>query len=187
MIRFRRRYLLVLALGCSAWAVGALAQDQAPLGAIDLDTPLSLDKLAAQLATKRVVFVGETHDQYEDHLNQLEIIRRLDQMESNLAIGVEYFEQPFQSQVDGYIASQPRNRTSCAPPAIFRTGATIIACTRRFFDSPASSGFRCARSTCRRLCLPRSRRLEWPAFRTTARLPAQGNPPSRPGLPEPAA
>ena len=80
-----------------------MAQDQAPLGAIDLDTLLSLDRLAAQLATKRVVFVGETHDQYEDHLNQLEIIRRLHQMDPNLAIGVEYFEQPFQSKVDDYI------------------------------------------------------------------------------------
>ncbi len=106
MIRFHGRYLLILALVCGPWAVRAMAQYPAPLGAIDLDTPLSLDRLAAQLATKRVVFVGETHDQYEDHLNQLEIIRRLYQMDPNLAIGVEYFQQPFQSQVDDYIAGR---------------------------------------------------------------------------------
>lgn len=76
------------------------------MGAIDLDTPLLLDRLAAQLATRRVVFVGETHDRYDHHLNQLEIIRRLHQLEPNLAIGVEYFQQPFQSQVDDYIAGK---------------------------------------------------------------------------------
>jgi uncharacterized iron-regulated protein len=83
-----------------------MAQDQAPVGAIDLDTPLSVDRLATQLATKRVVFIGETHDQYQDHLNQLEIIRRLHQIEPNLAIGVEYFQQPFQLQVEDYIAGR---------------------------------------------------------------------------------
>ena len=76
------------------------------LEAIDLDTTLSPDRLAAQLATKRVVFVGETHDRYDHHLNQLEIIRRLHQLDPNLAIGVEYFQQPFQQQVDDYIAGR---------------------------------------------------------------------------------
>ena len=98
------RYLLVLALAYASWVVGAIAQDQESLDVIDLDTTLSLDRLAAQLATKRVVFVGETHDRYDHHLHQLEIIMRLHQLDPNLAIGVEYFQQPFQLQVDDYIA-----------------------------------------------------------------------------------
>jgi uncharacterized iron-regulated protein len=96
------RYLFVLTL---AWASG-VAQDQDAVGAVDLDTPFSLDKLAAQLETKRVVFVGETHDRYDNHLNQLEIIRRLHQLDPNLAIGVEYFQQPYQANVDDYIAGR---------------------------------------------------------------------------------
>ena len=73
---------------------------------MDLDTTLPLNALADQLATRRVVFVGETHTRYGDHLNQLEIIRRLHQLDPNLVIGVEYFQQPFQSKVDDYIAGR---------------------------------------------------------------------------------
>jgi uncharacterized iron-regulated protein len=74
--------------------------------AVDLDTSLPLDRLAAQLATKRVVFIGENHDRYDHHLNQLEIIRRLYQLDPNLAIGVEYFPQAAQPQLDDYIGGR---------------------------------------------------------------------------------
>ena len=100
------RSLLVFTLACAPWVVRAIAQDRVSLEAVDLDTTLSLDRLAAQLATKRVVFVAETHYRYDHHLNQLEIIRRLHQLDPNLAIGVEYFQQPFQPQVDDYIAGR---------------------------------------------------------------------------------
>jgi uncharacterized iron-regulated protein len=100
------RYLLVLTLACAPLVVPAIAQDRVSLEAVDLDTTLSLERLTAQLATKRVVFVAETHYRYDHHLNQLEIIRRLHQLDPNLAIGVEYFQQPFQPQVDDYIAGR---------------------------------------------------------------------------------
>ena len=83
-----------------------MAQDRVSFSAVDLDTTLSPDRLAAQVATKRVVFVGETHDRYDHHLKQFEVIRQLHQLDSNLAIGVEYFQQPFQPQVDDYIAGR---------------------------------------------------------------------------------
>ena len=99
--------LLVLTLAWVPWAGRAIAQqDQVPLDAIDLDATLSLDRFITQLATKRVVFVGETHYRYDHHLKQLEIIRRLHQMDPNLAIGVEYFQQPFQPQLDDYITGR---------------------------------------------------------------------------------
>ena len=62
-----------------------------------------MDSDVSQLAGTRVVFVGETHDRYDHHLNQLEIIRRLHQLDSNLAIGVEYFPRQSQPQVDDFI------------------------------------------------------------------------------------
>jgi uncharacterized iron-regulated protein len=100
------RHLLILTLTCAPLIVGAAAQDQGALSAVDLDTTLPPGKLAARLETKRVVFVGETHTRYGDHLNQLEIIRRLHQLDPNLVIGVEYFQQPLQSKVDDYIAGR---------------------------------------------------------------------------------
>ena len=95
-------------IGCLIffWSLRCFAQDQASFNAIDLNAPAARDKLAAQLATKRVVFAGEIHDRYDHHLNQLEIIKLLHAVEPNLAIGVEYFEQPFQAQVDDYIAGR---------------------------------------------------------------------------------
>ena len=84
----------------------SIAQDRASFETIDLDTPVPLDKLAQQLAAKRVVFIGEIHDRYDHHLNQLEIIRRLHELDSNLAIGVEYFSRAVQAQVDDYIAGR---------------------------------------------------------------------------------
>ena len=100
------RYLLIVTLACAALIVRVAAQDRGTLSAVDLDTTLPLDKLADQLATKRVVFVGETHTRYGDHLTQLEIIRRLYHLDPNLVIGVEYFQQSFQSKVDDYIAGR---------------------------------------------------------------------------------
>jgi uncharacterized iron-regulated protein len=101
---------LIRALVCVLGVIGATAQERRSAEAVDLDATLSLDKLAAQLATKRVVFVGESHDRYDHHLNQLEIIRRLHQLDPSLAIGVEYFQQPFQQKVDDYIAGRTAER-----------------------------------------------------------------------------
>jgi uncharacterized iron-regulated protein len=70
---------------------------------IDLSSLGDLDGLIDDLADERVVFIGETHDRYEDHLNQLAIIRGLHQRGERLAIGMEFFQQPFQPQLDAYV------------------------------------------------------------------------------------
>jgi uncharacterized iron-regulated protein len=75
-------------------------------GVLNLDSPAALESVIPQLAGKRVVFIGETHDRYDHHLNQLEVIRRLHQLDPNLTIGVEYLQQRFQPQVDDYIAGR---------------------------------------------------------------------------------
>ena len=87
-------------------ASGTMAQDQRRLEAIDLNAAFAPDKLAQQLATKRVVFVGEIHDRYDQHLNQLEVIQRLQGSDPNLAIGVEYFPRSSQPHIDDYIAGK---------------------------------------------------------------------------------
>lgn len=99
-------WLFILTLACVTGIAPAMAEDRASVAVVDLDSTLSIDKLTAQLATKRVIFVGETHDRYDNHLNQLEIVRRLHESDPKLAIGVEYFQQPFQQQVDDYIAGR---------------------------------------------------------------------------------
>jgi uncharacterized iron-regulated protein len=80
--------------------------DPAGCSTVDLHTMPQLTAIIPTLAKKRVVFVGETHDQYAHHLMQLEIIKRLHALHPDLAIGMEYFQQPFQKYLDDYIAGR---------------------------------------------------------------------------------
>lgn len=64
---------------------------------------LDFEALAARLAQKRVVMIGEVHDRYDHHLNQLELICRLHRRHPDLAIGLEFFQQPFQDPLDAYL------------------------------------------------------------------------------------
>lgn len=73
---------------------------------LDLANLTNLEALLPRLAERRVVFVGEAHDRYEDHLNQLAIIRGLHQRGADLAIGMEMFQQPFQPALDAYVAGE---------------------------------------------------------------------------------
>jgi uncharacterized iron-regulated protein len=74
--------------------------------ALDLNAYTTVEKIIPVLAEKRVVFVGETHNRYDHHLIQLEIIRRLHQLHPQLAIGMETFQQPFQRYLDDYVAGE---------------------------------------------------------------------------------
>ena len=82
------------------------AFDPSGCSAVDLQTMPQLTAIMPTLAKRRVVFVGETHDQYAHHLMQLEIIKRLHALHPDLAVGMEYFQQPFQKYLDDYIAGR---------------------------------------------------------------------------------
>jgi uncharacterized iron-regulated protein len=71
---------------------------------LDLGAVSDLESIIPRLADMRIVFVGETHDRYDHHLTQLEIIRRLHALHPRLAIGMEIFQQPFQDTLDDYVA-----------------------------------------------------------------------------------
>lgn len=120
-MRLRLFSCLTFAYSLFAWLPAAVAQDAGALDPIDLNAKLQPDQLAGQLATKRVIFVGETHNRYDHHLNQLEIIRLLYQRDSNLAIGVEYFPQPYQTQVDDYIAGRTNEQEFLRATNYFET------------------------------------------------------------------
>ncbi len=78
---------------------------------VDLSKVLQIEQLVDQVSDRQVVFVGETHDRYEHHLNQLEIIRGLHQRHDRLAIGLEFFQQPFQKVLDDYVAGNIDEQT----------------------------------------------------------------------------
>jgi uncharacterized iron-regulated protein len=97
--------LLLAAAGASA-ELQLDTEDMQATPALDLNALSDLDTIVDGLGEQRVVFVGEQHDRYEHHLTQLEIIRRLHQRHAQLAIGMEAFQQPFQSHLDAYVAGE---------------------------------------------------------------------------------
>jgi uncharacterized iron-regulated protein len=74
--------------------------------ALDLQAVSDLAGIIPRLAESRVVLVGESHNRFDHHLTQLEIIRRLHAIHPRLAIGMEAFQQPFQGVLDDYIAGR---------------------------------------------------------------------------------
>ncbi|MEZ5535011.1 MAG: ChaN family lipoprotein [Thiolinea sp.] len=71
---------------------------------ISAERKLPFKALIGELEDKKVIFVGEKHDRYDHHLNQLAILRALHQQNPELAIGLEWFQQPFQPVLDDYLA-----------------------------------------------------------------------------------
>jgi uncharacterized iron-regulated protein len=53
-----------------------------------------------------IIYLGEIHDSASDHGDQLAIIRHLHQQKSQVAIGLEMFQKPYQGVIDRYLAGQ---------------------------------------------------------------------------------
>lgn len=65
-----------------------------------------IDALLDEIAAARVVMIGETHDRYDHHLNQLAVIRGLHERGVPVAIGMESFQRPFQAHLDDFSAGR---------------------------------------------------------------------------------
>lgn len=79
--------------------------------AIDLRNLPALEDVLPALHEARVVFVGENHDQFSHHLVQLSIIRHLQRRYGDIAIGLEFFQQPFQEHLDAFVAGEIDEKT----------------------------------------------------------------------------
>jgi uncharacterized iron-regulated protein len=96
------KIIAVTLLICPVVFVQAVA-DATVRKAFDLRNGMELESVVTKASSAQVIYVGESHDSYADHLTQLEIIRLLHAQNPNIAIGMEQFQQPFQSVLDGYI------------------------------------------------------------------------------------
>ena len=94
----------IVLVAASLFMSSALAMDQQNQSVIDLSKIMKMDQLLENIAESQVVFVGETHDRYDHHLNQLRIIESMHERHEKLAIGMEFIQQPFQAALDEYIA-----------------------------------------------------------------------------------
>lgn len=99
-------------------AMAAPPAAEAP--ALDLRHLSALRDILPALADRRVVYVGETHDNYAHHLTQLEIVRAMHAAHPLLAIGMEMFQQPFQAYLDDYVAGRFSEREMLIATEYFR-------------------------------------------------------------------
>ena len=76
------------------------------LPVVKLDQTSPLAQTMQQIDDARVILVGETHTRWDHHLVQLEILKLLYQKSAKLAIGVEWFQQPYQKHLDAYVAGE---------------------------------------------------------------------------------
>jgi len=77
--------------------------------------------IITKLLPYQVVYIGENHTSYEDHLLQLEIIRALYEHDPRLAIGMEMFTRPNQTALDRYLAGELDEKSFLKESHYFKT------------------------------------------------------------------
>lgn len=87
---------------------GVSAETMPSMDPIVVETASSatLGRLVDRLEGERVVYVGEAHTAYGDHLMQLEFLRGMAAQPGELAVGVEWIQARFQPVVDRYMAGE---------------------------------------------------------------------------------
>jgi uncharacterized iron-regulated protein len=106
-------FLLMVCVGCAGaarpdpqTAESIVRSQSAPLSLVDAATGKSItaEAFLAALRMKKVVYVGERHDQPLDHGVQYAILRQLHREEASLGIGMEMFQVPFQEPLTKWSA-----------------------------------------------------------------------------------
>jgi uncharacterized iron-regulated protein len=90
-------------------AIGAVAGpgsgEEAPI-VVDRRNSATLPQVMTELRDERLVYVGETHTAYADHLVQLGVLEAMAAQARPLAVGVEWFQARFQPVIDDYFAGR---------------------------------------------------------------------------------
>lgn len=71
--------------------------------AVEISTLKTLPEIMEHVISKKIIYVGENHDQFSNHVMELEVIKDLHRRGKTIAIGMEMFQRPFQKVLDEYI------------------------------------------------------------------------------------
>jgi len=77
-----------------------------PTKALEPDKIVTLEDILPKIRDRRVIYVGEQHEKYAHHMNQLMIIKKLHEAGNKLAVGMEMFQVPYQAALDDYLAGR---------------------------------------------------------------------------------
>ena len=70
--------------------------------AVQISTLETLPEMMERVVVKKIVYVGENHIQFSNHVMELEVIKDLHRRRRTIAIGMEMFQKPFQKVLDEY-------------------------------------------------------------------------------------
>ncbi|WP_457621313.1 ChaN family lipoprotein [Persephonella sp.] len=82
---------------------GILYKIRTPAKIITENGITDMKSMLDQIKDKRVIFVGEKHTSFSHHAIQYSIIKTLYDAGSDIAIGMEMFQRPFQKYLDMYV------------------------------------------------------------------------------------
>ncbi len=82
---------------------GLSVEMEAEAEAVHVPDMKGLSQVIKDVSDRRIVYVGENHDNYAHHAVQLEFIKELSKSGMPIAIGMEMFQKPFQSVLDDFI------------------------------------------------------------------------------------
>ncbi|UCD91021.1 MAG: ChaN family lipoprotein, partial [Desulfobacterales bacterium] len=63
-----------------------------------------LNHILPELMDSRIIYIGERHDNFAHHINQLFIIKKIHESGKEIAVGMEMFQKPYQHILSDYIA-----------------------------------------------------------------------------------
>jgi len=70
------------------------------------DMLTTVDDIMPKLFASRIIYIGERHDKFAHHINQLQVIKKMHLAGYKLAVGMEMFQTHFQPALDDYLAGQ---------------------------------------------------------------------------------
>lgn len=85
------------------------------------DRLTTLDHIFPYLTASRIIYIGERHDRFAHHINQLQLIKKMHNAGYKLAVGMEMFQKPFQPVINDYLAGRIDERTFLKKTEYFST------------------------------------------------------------------
>jgi len=98
--------ITVLTVMCAVGVTASLRVENPQLYDLSENRSISLKQLAVELKTKKIVLVGEHHNNIRHHINQLEVIRALHEAGAKVAVGMEMFRSDSQKYLGQWVAGK---------------------------------------------------------------------------------
>ena len=85
------------------------------------DRLTTVDRIIPYLTASRIIYIGERHNRFGHHINQLQLIKKIHNAGYNLAVGMEMFQTPFQPVINDYLPGRIDERTFLKKTEYFST------------------------------------------------------------------